>query len=87
MARSAVVCDVGRLGAADLAIVDALALLQLAAARAGADLRVRNASADLCRLLHLTGLAAVLSVEPGGQAEPREQPRVEEVVDVRDAAT
>ena len=69
---STFVCDVGVL-AADARTVDALARLQLAARRYGADLRLRHASGELRELLAFMGLADVLRVEPGGQAEQREQ--------------
>jgi anti-anti-sigma regulatory factor len=65
-------CDVRALRA-DVAAIDALARLQLAARRAGFELRVVRASAELTRLIDLTGLATVLRVEPGGQPEEREQ--------------
>ena len=60
-----VVCDLGGVGAADVATVDALARLQLAARRVGRRIRVRHASAELQELLALTGLGNVLGVEPG----------------------
>ena len=85
MAREVVV-DVAAVGASDLCLVDALARLALACCRAGAQVRLRNASDDLVRLIDLAGLTEVLSVERRGQAEAREQRGVEEVVDVRDAA-
>jgi anti-anti-sigma regulatory factor len=65
-------CDVRTLRA-DVAAVDALARLQLAARQAGFELRLVHASADLRCLIELTGLAAVLRVEPGRQPEEREQ--------------
>lgn len=73
----------------DAAIVDALARLQLTALRAGGRVYLRAGSEDLRRLLHLTGLADLLTPAPGsvgldGQSEPREQSRVEEVVDMGD---
>jgi hypothetical protein len=65
-------CDVRALPA-DAAAVDALARLQLAARRAGVELRLRHASAELRCLIAFTGLGEVLRVEPEGQAEQREQ--------------
>ncbi len=65
-------------GATDLAAVDLLARLQLAARRRGCSIRVRNASAELFALLDLAGLSRCLEV--GGEPEDGEQPGVEEVV-------
>ena len=65
-------CDVRALRA-DVAAVDALARLQLAARQAGFELRLLHASAELRCLIELTGLATVLRVEPGRKPEEREQ--------------
>jgi hypothetical protein len=67
-------CDVRGLRA-DVAAVDALARLQLAARQAGFELRLLHASAELRCLIVFTGLGAVLRVEPRRQAEEREQGR------------
>jgi anti-anti-sigma regulatory factor len=73
-----IVCDL-RGVAADCVTVDALARLHLAARRAGVELNLRHASQELTELLVFTGLSGVLRVEPGGEAEEREEPlRVEE---------
>ena len=64
---------------ADLATVDSLARLQLAARRLGYRVRLRHVPADLGRLLDLVGLVGLL-VEVGGQAEGGEEAGVEEVV-------
>lgn len=79
---------VGRVEATrvDLGLVDALARLQCTARRAGKQVRIRDASPALRGLLDLVGLAGVLSVEPLGQPECREQARVEEVVQPGDEA-
>jgi hypothetical protein len=69
---STIVCDVGAL-APDALSVDALARLQLNACRCGLEIRLRHASSELQELLAFVGLADVLRVEPGGQAEEREQ--------------
>ncbi|MFE7559019.1 STAS domain-containing protein [Kitasatospora sp. NPDC057500] len=53
-------CDLGALTIPDLAVVDALARLRLAAARHGVRLVLRNASGPLRELLAFSGLAAVL---------------------------
>ena len=65
-------CDVRALRA-DVVAVDALARLQLTARQAGFELRLVHASPELTCLIELTGLAAVLRVEPGWQPEEREQ--------------
>ena len=57
-----VICDV-RGAEADAATVDALARLQLTAKRLGCRMRLRNASADLLRLVAFMGLADVLPEE------------------------
>jgi hypothetical protein len=69
-----------------LAVVDALARLQLAARRWGCAIRVRGAPDDLLGLIDLVGLKAVLTGpapsgrEVAGEAEGLEQFEVEEVV-------
>ena len=76
-------------GVADLAMVDDLARLRLAACRLGYRVRLRHPGARLVELLRLTGLGAVLpadsgscrsAVEVGGQPEGGEEVGVEEVV-------
>ncbi len=87
----AVVCDLKALARVDLATVEALARLQLTARRAGRQIRLRHASADLQALLVLTGLSEVfpldldadldsegpslLAHEAQGQPEEHEEPR------------
>ena len=68
----------------DLALVDALARLQLDARRRGGRLRLRNATEELRGLLELVGLADVLAVEPRRQPELGEELGVEEVMQPRD---
>ena len=71
-------CDVRALPA-DAATLEVLARLQLAARRCGFELRLRHASAELRRLLEVTGLDEVLCLEAERQPEEREQRlRVEE---------
>ena len=76
--------------AVSLAAVDALARLQLAARRLGLDLRLVSCDPELESLLLLTGLDGVLepvalsALEVRREAEPGEQPGVEEVVEVGD---
>jgi hypothetical protein len=67
-----IVCDVGALPAVAESL-DALARLVLTARRQGLDLRLRHASGELQELLAFAGLAGVLGVETGGQAEEREE--------------
>jgi ABC-type transporter Mla MlaB component len=57
-----VICDV-RGAEADVATVDALARLQLTAKRLGCRMRLRNASAELLKLVAFMGLADVLPEE------------------------
>ncbi len=78
----------------DLAVVDTLARLQLAARRRGCSIRLRDACVELLELLDLLGLgeivapregdggyrAAGLSRKAGGEAEGSEQVGVEEVM-------
>ena len=68
----------------DLALVEALARLQLRARRRGERLRLRNVSDELRRLLELVGLDEVLAVEARREPELGEQLGVDEVVQSRD---
>ncbi|MFH9659406.1 STAS domain-containing protein [Streptomyces sp. NPDC017248] len=78
-----VVCDVGGMGPPDLAAVDLLARLELAARRAGGRIRLRGAGPALGALLGLVGLR----FETEGQVEEREPARgVEEEVETGDPA-
>ena len=58
---------------AGLGTVDVLARLQLRARRAGLELRILRASADVVELIGLAGLTRALRVEPQRQAEAREE--------------
>jgi hypothetical protein len=75
---------VGTGGVADLALVDAVARLQLVARRSGCELWLEGASDALAELVAFVGLEPVLLRSAGGkvrrQPEDLEQPRVEEVV-------
>ncbi len=77
---------------AGLAVVDALARLQLAARRLGGGVHVYDAPKELVQVLGLAGLADVLpcrarsNLEDRRLAEVLEELGVEEVVDVGDAA-
>ncbi|MFI9328296.1 STAS domain-containing protein [Kitasatospora sp. NPDC052868] len=72
-------CDVGALTRPDLAVLDALARLQLAAGRQGVRVVLTNAGGPLRELLALAGLsdalpvADSLGVQPGREAEQREE--------------
>ncbi|MFI9775989.1 STAS domain-containing protein [Streptomyces sp. NPDC051956] len=84
-----VVCDLAAVTTADLATVDALARMQLAARRAGSGLRLRDPSPALWALLRLVGLSGLggLVVEMEGHAEQREIARcVQEAVESGDPA-
>ena len=60
---SSVVCDLSALDRADLAAVDGLARLQLAARRRGRRMRLRGTSRELRQLIALLGLGDVLPSE------------------------
>jgi hypothetical protein len=70
----------------DLATVNTLARLQLAAQRLGWTVRLRNPTAELCALLDFVGLRDVvgLPLEPLREPEGGEQLGVEEVVEAGD---
>lgn len=78
-----VVVDVGAVRAPDLAVLEALARLGLTARRLRRGLLLRGAGGELRALLARSGLDTVLptaglpgvgGVEPGGEAEEREEP-------------
>jgi DNA-binding IscR family transcriptional regulator len=64
--RPVVVCDLHGMGPVDLASVDALACLQLAAQRLGCELVVLGASSRLRELVAFAGLDQVLTLPAGG---------------------
>ena len=69
----------------ELAAIERLAELQLAARRLGTTVRLHNATPALVELIELSGLADVFeiadsSVEVDGQIEQREQRRVDEEI-------
>jgi hypothetical protein len=79
MARTAITLDCRCLQASDAAEVDRIARLYLDLRRQGFELRLRNPTNSLEELIGFCGLAGVLGLEPGGQAEQWEEPgRVEE---------
>ena len=67
-------------GRVDLAVVDHLAHLQLAARRLGCEIWLRRACPDLAALVELAGLRGVLGLQVLGQAEGGEEAGVEEAV-------
>ena len=72
--RRAIVCEIaGLTGRPDVTTIDALARLQLTLRPHGLEIVLSGASAELVELLEFVGLADVLRVEPGGQAEEREE--------------
>ena len=80
-------CDCGGIADPDVATVDALARMALAARRRGSRLELDGARPDLRELLLLVGLAE-LAVEVVGEPEEREVAlRVEEEGDPRDPVT
>ncbi|MFJ8820281.1 STAS domain-containing protein [Streptomyces sp. NPDC102467] len=85
-----VICDVSGVTSTDLATVDALARMQLAARRAGGRIRLRDPSPKLLLLLRLAGLDEALGSggQPLGDAEQREPPlaEVQEAVETGDPA-
>jgi hypothetical protein len=77
---------VGRVDARrpDLALVDELARLALAARRRGWVIGLRGVPLELRALLELVGLAEVLALEPRRKAELGEQLGEDEVMQPRD---
>jgi anti-anti-sigma regulatory factor len=57
----------------DLRTIDVLARVQLAARRAGLELRVRHVPPELRELIALCGLGDALRVEPERKPEEREE--------------
>ena len=58
---------------ADLATVESLARLKLAARRSGVELRLTRVPRELEELITFLGLAETLGLEPRRQAEEREE--------------
>jgi hypothetical protein len=67
--------DCGWLRDPNAASIDQIARLHLAARRCGCELELTNVNPCLLELIDFAGLAEVLRVEVGGQAEEREQSR------------
>jgi hypothetical protein len=74
MSTTPVIVDCARIPDADMRTIDRLARAQLAARRAGFEMRLRDASRALLELIWLAGLDGVLRVEVRRQPEKREQP-------------
>jgi anti-anti-sigma regulatory factor len=87
MRRIRVECECQAVSHPDASTVDDLARLQLAVRLEGGELRLVGAQPSLLELLDLCGLAEVLRVEAGRQAEEREEPGgVQEEGDLPDGA-
>jgi hypothetical protein len=87
MRRASVDCDCRAITHPHAGTIDRLARLQLAVQRDGGDLKLVGAQPCLLELLDFCGLAEVLRVEAGRQAEEREEPgRVQEEGDLPDPA-
>jgi hypothetical protein len=66
--------DCASLGS-DVAAVDLIARIRLAACRCGVEVRLENPSPSLAELIGFCGLSGALGVEVERQAEEREEPR------------
>jgi anti-anti-sigma regulatory factor len=87
MRRIRVDCDCRAISHPDAATIDRLARLQLAVQREGSELQLVGAQPCLLELIDFCGLAEVLRLEAGRQAEEREElGRVEEERDLPDPA-
>jgi anti-anti-sigma regulatory factor len=81
-----VVLDCSTLHEPDAELVEALAHLHLDLRRRRRELRLVNVGPRLLELIEFAGLGQVLRVEPGGEAEEREDARrVEEERDLGDS--
>jgi hypothetical protein len=69
MTISTIIVDCGRLVEPNLAAIDGIARLKLAARRRACRLRLRDPDQSLVELIGFAGLAGTLGVEPGGEAE------------------
>jgi ABC-type transporter Mla MlaB component len=67
------VCELGSSVRADAVAVETLARVQLTVRRLGRRVQLRHASRELQELLAFLGLDEALRVEPGRQAEQREE--------------
>ena len=88
MRRIRVDCDCRSITHPDAGTIDVLAQLQLALQREGCELQLVAAQPRLLELIDFCGLAEVLRLEAGRQAEEREElGRVQEEGDLPDAAS
>ena len=88
MGQRVVVLDCSALADANLGQLECIARLCLRLKRRGCVLRLANPSEGLLELIELAGLASLLGVEAGGEAEQREDPGgVEEERELGDEAT
>lgn len=71
--RHTIACDVRALASPDAGMIDALARLGLMVRRLGFELRLCRVPDELAELIAFAGLCEVLGVQPGGQAEQREE--------------
>jgi anti-anti-sigma factor len=69
MTIGTITLDCAQLDELDAGTIDQIARIQVACRRDGCDIRLENASKSLRELIDLCGLADVLRVEPGRQAE------------------
>ena len=74
MVAGTIIVDCAQLELPSAGTIDGIARLQLAARRHGRRVRLENPSRSLLALIDLCGLAGVLGVEAGRQAEEREEP-------------
>ena len=72
MATGTVTVNCAYIEKPDLAAIDELARIRLAATRCGCNLRLEQTSEDLMALIELAGLAGVLRVQVQRKAEQRE---------------
>jgi hypothetical protein len=87
MGRTSVLLDCSALAEADAGQLEDIARLCLTLKRRGCALRLANPGDGLVALVELAGLAAVLGLEAGGEAEEREDPgRVQEEGELGDQA-
>lgn len=87
MGRRTVVLDCSTLAEADAEQLEGIARLCLNLKRRGCALRLANPGDGLLELIEFAGLASVLGVEAGGEAEEREDAsRVQEEDEVGDQA-
>ena len=82
------VIDVSGVAHPDVSTVDAMASFHVIARRFGCGARFRHVSKELKEIVSLMGLSDVLSVEPSGEPEQREEMLgVEEETDPGDVTT